>query len=87
MGERMTRRTLAEQAARRELAALVDGPWAPRWYWRDELEAMQAASRSVGHPDGHPAAQLRCYRPTDGFRPHPEDAAASGREWRYQEAR
>ncbi len=26
--------SLAQQAARRELAALVDGPWAPRWFLR-----------------------------------------------------
>ena len=30
--------TLAEQAAVRELAALVDGPRKLRWFWRDELE-------------------------------------------------
>ena len=28
--------TLAEQAAVRELAALVDGPRKLRWFWRDE---------------------------------------------------
>ena len=42
--------TLAEQAAVRELAALVDGPRKLRWFWRDELEGMQAAARRMGHP-------------------------------------
>ena len=37
--------TLAEQAAVRELAALVDGPRTLRWFWRDDLENMQAAAR------------------------------------------
>jgi hypothetical protein len=40
-------RSRAEQAADRELAALVDGPWAPAWYWRDELEAQQQAGRRM----------------------------------------
>lgn len=82
----MTRRSLAaEVAAGRELAALVDGPFSSRWYWRADLEAMQAASRR--HPDGHPAARMRCYHPTDTHRAHPVEGDASGREWRYQEAR
>jgi len=42
--------TLAEQAADRELAALVDGPRTLRWFWRDDLEGMQAAARRMGHP-------------------------------------
>ena len=44
--------TLAEQAAVRELAALVDGPRKLRWLWRDELEGMHAAARRMGHPLG-----------------------------------
>ena len=35
--------TLADEAAVRELAALVDGPQALRWFWREDLEQMQAA--------------------------------------------
>jgi hypothetical protein len=27
----------------RELAALVDGPRKLRWFWREDLEGMQAA--------------------------------------------
>lgn len=79
------RRTLAAQQAggERELAALVDGPWAPRWYWRDELEAMQRASRRMGYPGNHPSAVLRCYQPTEEFRPHPTEPDVTGRAWRY----
>ena len=39
---------LAEQAAVRELAALVDGPRKLRWFWREDLENMQAAARRMG---------------------------------------
>lgn len=75
----------AEHAAStRELAVLVDGPWAHRWYWRDQLEAMQRASRTVGYPDEHPSAVLRGYRPTGTRRPHPDGCDRTGREWRYQ---
>ena len=34
----------------RELAALVDGPRKLRWFWREDLEGMQAAARRMGHP-------------------------------------
>lgn len=84
MGRPPPGRNLAEQAAHAELAVLADGPWAPRWYWRSDLEEMQQASRRVGHPDGHPAAELRAYKPTDQYRPHPLDPAVSGRVWRYR---
>ncbi len=67
----------------RELVVLADGPWAQRWYWRDDLEAMQAASRHVGHLDTHPAGQLRRYRPTDDQQPHPHNTERSGRIYRY----
>jgi hypothetical protein len=80
------RRSLREKAAFRELAVLADGPWAPRWYWRDELEAMQEASRRMGHPDDHAAAELRGYRPTEEFEPHPTDSGVSGRVWRFRTA-
>ena len=67
----------------RELAALVDGPWAPRWYWRDELEAIQEASRRAGHPEDHPSAALRAYRPTGERVPHPHHPDHDGRAWRH----
>lgn len=63
---------------------LADGPWAPRWYWRDELEAMQEASRRIGHRKDHPAAELRGYLPTAEFEPHPSDPGVSGRVWRFR---
>jgi len=81
MGRRVT---LAQQAAHRELAALVDGPCAPRWYWRDDLEAMQTASRRMGNADEHPAAVLRGYQPTEQWVEHPHEPDVRGRAWRYQ---
>lgn len=65
----------------RELAVLIGGPWRLRWYWRDELEAMQAAADR--YPDSHPAAQLGHYRPTDEHRDHPTQVDVTGRAWRY----
>jgi hypothetical protein len=51
--------TLAEQAADRELAALVDGPRTLRWFWRGELEGgMQAAAWRMGHPLDQVGSQL-----------------------------
>lgn len=79
-------RSLIEQAARAELAVLADGPWRLRWYWRADLERMQRASRTVGHPDGHPAAELRAYRPTGEYLPHPHEPGVTGRAWRYTPA-
>ncbi len=79
-GRRRAERT---EAADRELAVLVDGPWAPRWYWRDELEAMQATSRRMGYPDQHPAAVLRGYRPTGERVAHPHNPDRDGRAWRH----
>lgn len=76
--------SLAEQAAGRELAVLVDGPFRLRWYWRDELEQMQQASRRVGHPDGHPAARMRGYQPTEQHQTHPLESGVTGRVWRYR---
>ena len=89
MAPRRTRRSggaaLVDLAAGRELAVLGNGPWAPRWYWRDDLEAMQEASRGAGHGDDHPAAVLRGYAPTGEWRDHP-DGMGSGRVWRYRAA-
>lgn len=68
----MTRRTsrtrpttTTENGGVREVAVLADGPWAPRRYWRADLEAMQHASRARGYPDRHPCAVLRGYHRTD----------------------
>lgn len=76
--------SLAQQAAGRELAALIDGPWRLRWYWRDQLEAMQTATRVMGHADHEPAAQLRHYRPTERWVTHPHEDDVPGRAWTYQ---
>lgn len=71
----------------REVAVLADGPWAPRRYWRDDLEAMQHASRAMGYPDGHPAAVLRGYHPTDAHSPDGGPGSdRPARLWRYQPA-
>ncbi len=70
-------------APERELAALVDGPWALRWYWRDELEDMQATSRRMGYPDDHPAAGLRAYRRTGERVAHPHHPDRTGRAWHH----
>ena len=82
---RGTRRPTAAQQRHegRELVVVADGPWAQRWYWRDDLEAMQTASRHVGHLGTHPAGQLRRYRPTDDQQPHPHNTERSGRIYRY----
>jgi len=75
---------LAEQATVRELAALVDGPRWLRWFWREDLEGMQAAARRMGHPLDHPAATYRCYHPTDEWVEHPTEPGVQGRAWRYR---
>lgn len=77
-------RDLAGGTEGRELAALVDGPWARCWYWRTDLEAQQAASRDVHARGG--TAQLgdrAHYRPTDTWITSPDDATR-GRAWTYQ---
>lgn len=64
--------TLVEQATARELAALVDGPWAPCWYWRTDLEAQQAAARSVHERGGTAVLGDKAhYQPTDWWVDHP----------------
>lgn len=83
----MARRDQAARGTGRELVVLGDGPWARRWYWRDDLEAMQAASRHVGHPDTHPAGELRRYLPTDTHQAHPHHQGQSGRVYTYGPAR
>ncbi|WP_224392794.1 hypothetical protein [Pseudonocardia sp. ICBG1293] len=65
----------------RELAVLVDGPWRGRWYWADQLAAMQHAA--ARYPDGHPAAELRTYTPTETWTEHPVEPGVTGRVWRH----
>ena len=78
--------SMAGQAAVRELAALVDGPQALRWFWREDLEQMQAAAQRMGHPLEHPAAVYRLYQPTGEWVEHPtEPTGVHGRAWRHQE--
>jgi len=77
--------SLAEQAMTRELAALVDGPHALRWYWRDELEGMQRAAERMGHALTHPAASYRAYWPTEEWVAHPSEEGVCGRAWRYRD--
>ena len=72
--------TLAEQAQVRELA-VVDGPHAGRWYWRDELEAMARSAERMGYP----AAVFTRYRPGDEWVEHPTEPGVHGRGWRYSE--
>jgi len=78
---RSTHRTGA--GPRREVAVLADGPWAPRRYWRDDLEAMQQASRAMGYPDRHPSAVLRGYHPTNDHAHDDGPHGAPTRLWRY----
>jgi hypothetical protein len=76
---------MAEQAAVRELAALVDGPQALRWFWREDLEQIQAAAQRRGHAPEHPAAVYRLYRPTGEWVEHPTEPGVHGRVWRYHQ--
>jgi len=47
-------------ARKRPEASAVELPRTPdlprRWYWRDELEAIQRSAGRVGYPPTHPAA-------------------------------
>jgi len=79
------RDTLAEQAAVRELAVVVDGPRAGRWYWRDDLEAMARSAARMGYPAAHPAAVFTRYRPGDEWVEHPTEPGVHGRGWHYGE--
>jgi len=69
----------------RELAALVDGPQALRWFWREDLEQMQAAAQRRGHPLEHPAAVYRHYQPTQEWITHPTEPGVHGRAWRHHQ--
>ena len=80
------RSRLAEQLARqvaggRELVVLADGPWAQRWYWGDELAAMQQTARRF--PAAHPAGELQHYQRSSESFPHPENAELLGQAYRY----
>ena len=77
--------TLADQASVRELAVVVDGPHAGRWYWRGDLEAMARSAERMGHPLEHPAAVYRCYRPSTEWVEHPTEPGVQGRVWRYRQ--
>ena len=78
--------TLAEQAQVRELAVVVDGPHAGRWYWRDDLEAMARSAQRMGcYPAAHPAAVFTRYRPGDEWVEHPTEPGVHGRGWRYND--
>jgi len=79
------RPSLAQQAGVRELAVLDDDPWFARWYWRDELEAQQAAARDAHARGGttHLGDKAH-YRPTEQWVPHPTDPEVRGRVWTYQ---
>lgn len=79
-----TATSLAEQAATRELAALVDGPWAPAWYWRDDLEAQQHAGQRMHEQYGQPLGDKCHYRPTEQWIDHPAETGARGRAWTFQ---
>ena len=77
--------SLVEQAAVRELAVLVDGPRKSRWFWRADLEQMQAAAQRMGHRLERPAAVYRRYRPTQEWVEHPTEPGVHGRAWRHHE--
>lgn len=86
MSRAQKRSRLAEQLARqvaggRELVVLADGPWGQRWYWADELAAMQETVRRF--PADHPAGELQNYRRTSCRFPHPEDSELFGQAYRY----
>ena len=77
--------TLADQASVRDLAVVVDGPHAGRWYWRDDLEAMARSAQRMGYPAAHPAAVFTRYRPGDEWVEHPTEPGVHGRGWRYSD--
>ena len=57
-GDGTTTATLVEQAQARELAVVVDGPHAGRWYWRDELETMALKRPADGLPASAPGRDV-----------------------------
>jgi hypothetical protein len=78
-------RSLAEQAAVRELAALVDGPGRPAWYWRADLEAPAGGRALHARARYGQALADKCYyRPTEQWVDHPGGDGVRGRAWTYQ---
>lgn len=76
------RSRIAQQVAGgRDLVVLVDGPWRHRWYWADDLAAMQHTA--ARYPLDRPAGQLRGYIPTTHRVPHPTDPELTGTAYRY----
>jgi len=78
--------TLAEQAAVRELAALVDGPRKLRWFRRGELEGACRPPR--GGWDTRSSTRpptYRCYQPSTEWVEHPTEPGVQGRAWRYRQ--
>jgi len=62
------RSALAEQVtAGAELVVLIDGPWAGRWYWAEDLVAMQHAARRY-QPNHRPGSCRATSPPTGGPR-------------------
>ena len=77
------RPTLAEQVATgAELVVLADGPWAGRWYWAEDLAAMQRAARRYRPTDA--AGQLQNYQRGTDHAPHPSDPKVTGLIYRYR---
>lgn len=76
------RPSLADQVtAGAELAVLADGPWAHRWYWVADLEAMRHSARR--YPSTHPAGIFQNYQATTDRAAHPDDPELTGRVYRY----
>jgi hypothetical protein len=82
-GPRRCRSTLADQVgAGRELVALTDGLWRGRWYWADQLAAIQETARR--YPPEHAAGQLQSYQCSTERVSHPDEPDVSGIAYRYQ---
>ena len=58
---------------------------AGRWYWRDELDAMQRSAQRMGYRPERPAATFTRYQPTNERIEHPTEPGVHGRGWRYSE--
>jgi hypothetical protein len=82
---RSRRSRLAEQVgAGPELVVLTDGPWRGRWYWADELAAIQEAARR--YPPEDAAGQLQSYRLSTDRVSHPDEPEITGTAHCYQPA-
>lgn len=74
----------------RELAVLVGGPKDRWWYWRDDLDRMQAVELRVAerqgdpHPERRPCSVL-VYRPTERWLTNTvEPQYGVGRVWEHR---